>query len=381
MNRYALALSIALPTLLMPALDAPALALDDVEPFPDEWFFGGAERPLELRDLEGKKAIEIKVDEWRGDETSLADSKGKVVVIDFWATWCGPCMAAIPKNVEMVEKYEKQGLVFIGLHDAAGGWDRVDAVIADNSINYPVAKDANAESQKAYKLKFWPTYVVIDRNGIIRGAGLVPGQVEEAVKILLDEPYEGKAQEEPGVASFPDEWFLGAEHRPMRQRKAEGRPLASLEAEAWSAEPLTKEAWSRRVMVVQFVNPGFGYSLTQLDALAPLAEKYSRQGVVFLGVCDTRADWDRMQAIARDREVGIPIAWDAPLPAEEGEPAMGLGRISEAFGVRYGAPLGVVDRAGVIRAVGLKPDHLETVLNTLLAEPMPAPAEAAPEGD
>lgn len=152
---------------------AVAAAQDSV--FPNDWYVRDGEGLEDLRSLEGKQATEISVAEWRGDKTSLADLKGKIVVLDFWATWCGPCMAAIPKNIEFVEKYKDKGVVLIGLHDAKAGWDTVDQVIADKGINYPVAldntKEGQGETTKAYALKFWPTYFIIDREGVVRAAG------------------------------------------------------------------------------------------------------------------------------------------------------------------------------------------------------------------
>lgn len=354
-------------------LTVPSGVADDIEPFPDDWFFYGSERPEQLRGLEGKKAKDFAAAEWRGDEASLADLKGKVVVLDFWATWCGPCMAAIPKNVAMVDKYEKDGLAFIGIHDSNSGWDKVDAVINDKSINYPVALDDSGKSTKAYNLRFWPTYVLIDRNGIIRAAGMAPDKVEGAVKILLEEPYEGMpVKGEAKAGAFPDEWFFGADKRPSWLRAAEGKPLKKLDVSAWMDDDIKDEAWRKRVLVVQFVKPEFALSVKQLESLEPIARKYARQGVVFAAVCDANADWDAMQQKAEELELTIPLALDATNDK-------GTGATAQALGVRFSQPLAVVDRAGVVRAVGLRPQHLEGVLNTLLAERLP-PAKTETTG-
>ncbi|MFK7960238.1 MAG: TlpA disulfide reductase family protein [Phycisphaerales bacterium] len=166
-----------------------------VKSFPDSWFYSGAKRKAELRDLEGRRPQNIQASEWIGTKPADLDKlRGKVVVVDFWATWCPPCVRSIPKNIELVKKHADDGLVFIGIHDASRGWDSADAMIKSKGINYPVALDkANPAgrgglSAKAFNLAFWPTYIVIDRNGIIRGAGLTPGKVKDAVELLLAEP-------------------------------------------------------------------------------------------------------------------------------------------------------------------------------------------------
>lgn len=151
---------------------------------PDDWFFEGANRPKALRALEGKPAPEIVTQAWIGDPTTIAANRGKVVVVDFWATWCGPCMNAIPENVELVKKSAGKPLAFIGIHDSNSGWNNAPQAVKSKGINYPVAQD-KGDSAKAYQVSFWPTYVVIDHEGIVRAAGLIPTHVAEVVEMLL----------------------------------------------------------------------------------------------------------------------------------------------------------------------------------------------------
>jgi thiol-disulfide isomerase/thioredoxin len=157
--------------------------------FPDDWTWD--DKP-EVRAahaaLEGKPMPPLSVTDCINGGITASAVKGKVVVIDFYATWCGPCMRAIPHNNEMLKKYAGQGLVIIGVCTNKRGQE----VFADNAkqhgIEYPAARDADLKSQDAWAVHYYPTYAVIDRKGIVRSIGLQPQNVETVVKKLLAEP-------------------------------------------------------------------------------------------------------------------------------------------------------------------------------------------------
>ncbi|MFO0826814.1 MAG: TlpA disulfide reductase family protein [Phycisphaerales bacterium] len=350
------------------ALASPARG--DRDPFPDDWFFSGKDRPKALRDLEGTEPQELVTQAWIGDETKIKDARGKVVVIDFWATWCGPCMAAIPENVELVSKYKDKGLVFIGVHDANSGWDRAAGVVQSKGINYPIAHD-KGDSAKNIGLSFWPTYVVIDRKGKIRGAGLVPNKVKDAVELLLAEPAPAGLGGATATSGIPADWYFGGADRPAWLRELEGKPLAPLPSSEWRGKAITDADRKGHVTVVHFVSPSSALSMRQLGELSALNDEFAPQGVVFVGVCDARADWTEASAAFDAQQVKLSIVKDAAPPAAAGtkrpSPA---GATATALGLRATPVTLVVDRAGIVRAAGIRPDKVKAMVGKLLAEPI-----------
>jgi len=157
--------------------------------FPDSWTWDDqANQRADHAALEGKPMPALDVSGWINGEVKPADLKGKVVVVDFYATWCGPCMHAIPHNNQMLKKYSDQGLVIIGVCTSSRGQEVFDSNAKQHDVQYPAARDADLKAQKAWAVHYYPTYAVIDRKGVVRAIGLQPDHVETVVEKLLAEP-------------------------------------------------------------------------------------------------------------------------------------------------------------------------------------------------
>src|SRR5689334_7645026 len=115
--------------------------------------------------MQGKPAPALALKDWINSKPLGADDlKGKIVVLDFWATWCSPCIASIPHNNELVKKYAGKGVVFIGVCAPNGG-EKMAQMVKEKKIEYPVAVDDGAATFKAYLADGYPDYYVIDRKG------------------------------------------------------------------------------------------------------------------------------------------------------------------------------------------------------------------------
>jgi thiol-disulfide isomerase/thioredoxin len=109
--------------------------------------------------------------------------KGKVVVVDFWATWCPDCIQAIPLNNELAARYAKD-VVFIGACGSGRGEEKMSQVVEERGMAYPTALTTKATTD-AWRLAFWPTYGIIDRKGNLRALGVKPEYVGRIIEAIL----------------------------------------------------------------------------------------------------------------------------------------------------------------------------------------------------
>ena len=146
--------------------------------------------------MKGGAAAEIDATDLDGKPVKLADYRGKVVVLDFWATWCGPCIGAMPKLAALKERFKDKPLVILALHDnsvpSADAFKAAFAPIRDGFLNgkdlpFPVLLDrppvgksprayanevgtkGSGHSADTYEVYVWPSTFVIDPNGILVG--------------------------------------------------------------------------------------------------------------------------------------------------------------------------------------------------------------------
>jgi thiol-disulfide isomerase/thioredoxin len=161
--------------------------------------------PPEVKGLEPSVSPEIKVTEWIDQQpVRLADLRGKVVLLDFWATWCVPCRVSMPKLNALSRRYKERGLVVIGLTEFEGEAEGRQLTRPQEveylrqfkrrqDISYGFGVSDDKENGRSYSVVSIPTAVLIDRRGRVRFLTISSNEDEAAVlqrmiQKLLDEP-------------------------------------------------------------------------------------------------------------------------------------------------------------------------------------------------
>ena len=141
--------------------------------------------------LEGQSAPDFALKSSTGENLRLSEYRGDVVMINFWATWCGPCRQEMPLLDELYTRYERVGFNLLGVNIDDDS-RRAMQMIEELGVNFPVLFDARKEVSKLYEVDAMPVTVLVDRIGNVRYVhhGYKPGYEDkylDQVRSLLRE--------------------------------------------------------------------------------------------------------------------------------------------------------------------------------------------------
>jgi peroxiredoxin len=167
-----------------------------------EEIFGQQPEEQKPHALLGKPAPPVKLDIYAGGKFDLAAQKGKVVILDFWATWCGPCVQALPVISKVAESFADKGVVFyaVNLQEDA---DTVKKFFVDEKLEVPVLMDLKGETAAAYLAAAIPQTVLVGKDGSVQVVHVgLSADLEKTLTAELESLLAGKNLAAAELAEF-----------------------------------------------------------------------------------------------------------------------------------------------------------------------------------
>jgi len=147
---------------------------------------GGEKSQTESGVDKGQAASDFTLTNMQGQQVTLSSLQGQVVVLNFWATWCPPCIEEMPSMEMLYRKYKDQGLVILAVNTEEDGKELVENFLKKTPYSFPILLDPEADVQNQFNIFRLPETVVIDRNGIVadRVVGAIDWTGERAVQLI-----------------------------------------------------------------------------------------------------------------------------------------------------------------------------------------------------
>lgn len=336
----------------------------------------------------GKPSPPLKFKALDGREVDLEKLKGKVVLLDFWATWCPPCIEEIPHVRAAYERYQKEGLEIVGISFDADK-QRLEDVMKRENLRWPHYFDGGGQEAapgKTFGIRHWPSMWLLDRNGVIRfisaGAGMdrkitallkETGNPVNAARGVFenkaaldrsgDEPAKPAATTKPGGPISPPGAPQDAAYLHWL-----GKPFPALKFKAIDGRDVDTDKLRGKVLLIDFWATWCPPCMAEIPNVKAAYERYNKQGFEIIGVSadEARADLERVVKAKG-------LTWPQHFEGRSGE-VPNLRR----YGVQHFPSMWLVDKQGVIRDV-TGAVALNEKVGKLVAESFSAaPVAAAP---
>ena len=327
----------------------------------------------------GKPALDFQVTDLKGEPLSLEKYRGQVVLLDFWATWCPPCVAEIPNVKKTYEKYKDQKFQIIGI-SLDRSKEPLDAFIEEKDLAWIHYWDNIGKIANLYKVQAIPSTFLIDGEGIIRKTDLRGHSLETAVAELVqtnlgkpaDTPTEtseagSQSQSIPATKLLkPDTTPEKKEvQQPQRGHPSEwiGKPAPDFQVTDIKGEALSLEKYRGQVVLLDFWATWCGPCITEMPKIKKTYEQYKDQQFQIIGISLDRSK-EPLETYIEKEQLAWVHYWDE---SREIRTLYGVWGIPSAF---------LIDGEGVIRKASLGGFDVETAVAELVKENLAKPTDA-----
>ena len=341
---------------------------------------GASSTPMaRLSEWIGKPALDFQVTDLTGESLSLEKYRGQVVLLDFWATWCPPCVAEIPNVKETYEKYKDQKFQIIGI-----SLDRskppLDAFIHEKELAWIHYWDNTGKIANLYKVQAIPSTFLIDGEGVIRKTNLRGRMLETAVAELVKENLTGSndpstktPEADSQSRSIPATKILKqgpppqkAESQPPRRANPSdriGEPAPDFQVTDLKGEEFSLEEYRGQVVLLDFWATWCGPCIAEMPKIKKTYEQYKDQKFQIIGI-SLDSSKEPLEAYIEKEGLGWVHYWDE---SREIRTLYGVWGIPSAF---------LIDGDGVIRKASLGGFDVETAVAELVKENLAKPTDA-----
>ena len=322
---------------------------------------------MNLSEWIGKPASDFHVTDLNGEALSLEQYRGQVVLLDFWATWCPPCIAEMPNVKKVYEKYKDQKFQIVGI-SLDRSKEPLEAYIEKEGLTWLHYWDNIGKVSNLYKVQAIPSTFLIDGEGVIRKTNLRGHALEHAVAELVGENL-AKSTESQSIPATnmlkqnttPQKEELQKPHRPDPSEWI-SKPAPDFQVTDLKGEALSLEKYRGQVVLLDFWATWCGPCIAEMPKVKKTYEKYKDQNFQIIGISLDQSEEPLTAYIEKEGLAWIHY-WDE---SREIRTLYGVWGIPSAF---------LIDGEGIIRKASLGGFDVESAVAELVEENLARPAD------
>lgn len=331
------------------------------------------------RDWIDKPALDFHVTDLNGEALSLEQYRGQVVLLDFWATWCPPCIAEIPNVKKTYEKYKDQKFQIVGI-SLDRSREPLEAYIEKENLTWLHYWDNIGKVSNLYKVQGIPSTFLIDGEGVIRKTNLRGYRLETAVAELVAENLakptdtptktpesDSRLQSIPATKILKQETTPEKEEsqKPLRTDPSEwiGKPAPDFQVTNLKGEALSLKDYRGQVVLLDFWATWCGPCIAEMPKVKKTYETYKDQKFQIIGISLDQSE-EPLAAYIEKEGLAWVHYWD------ESRDVRNLYKV-------WGIPTAfLIDGEGIIRKASLGGFDVETAVAELVEKNLARPADA-----